>query len=176
MTDNTFSFRKSGPSGHGAGRLRFFVDLRDRCLGSIEGKAGDYRLDADYTGASTHAASPQYKTRLEAAQALAAAATVLDQPPVNRPEYSVLVRCQTRSRPEPLPAPTLSLARMLAARGLLMQVAGGFRTTSTGLDAIRSYDRWADRMQTDATPQDTQALGHLELNPNATTTTKGDEA
>ena len=45
----TFIFRNAGPSGHGAGRMRYYVDLDGGdCIGSVEGKTGDFRLDSDY--------------------------------------------------------------------------------------------------------------------------------
>jgi len=139
----SFAFRNGGPSGHGVGRIRFYVDdFRGRCLGSIEGKTGDYQLDADYkSDTSAPRTAKPYKTRLEAAEALAALHLKNDQPPIGRPEYALLVQYQHRVR-EPLPAVQRGLARMLCGRGLMVEIAGNFRTTNTGGAEIKRFEQW----------------------------------
>jgi hypothetical protein len=131
-----FAFRNAGPSGHGTGRIRYYVDQGDDCIGSVEGRTGDYRVEGD-TGA------PAYRTRLEAAQALADTALKAATPPVDATEYGLLTRCSRRGGAT-LVMPLLNLARMLRSRGLLSQKMGtsDFRTTRAGLDVVRRYDRW----------------------------------
>jgi hypothetical protein len=130
------SFRKSGPSGRGEGRIRYYVDHNDRCIGSVEGKTGDYSLDFDRSG------TQRYHTRQEAAEALLAATTAAAQPPIGRAEYSVLVQCKSGGLPAS--SPSLSMARMLASRGLLKdgRRPQDYRTTPAGRKAIERYDRW----------------------------------
>jgi len=147
------SFRKSGPSGRGEGRIRFYVDLDDRCIGSVEGRTGDYTLDGyGEQTATERVATPRHRTRLEAAEALAALVQQMDKPPIGKAEYSVLVQCKERGLPST--TPSLSMARMLAARGLLKEgrTTADYRTTAAGKKAIDQYDRWhADRSKPTAT-------------------------
>jgi hypothetical protein len=155
-----YTFRNGGASGHGVGRIRFYVDdFHGRCLGSIEGKTGDYRLDADYKSENGTAAPPAakpYRTRLDAAEALAALHLKNEQPPIGRPEYALLVRYQRRVR-EPLPAVQRGLARMLCGRGLMVEVASDFRTTSAGVAEIKRFEGWEASSKTAATkPQPTE--------------------
>ena len=147
------SFRKVGPSGRGEGRIRYYVDHNDRCIGSVEGKTGDYSLDFDRSSAQ------RYHTRQEAAEALLAASVAAAQPPIGRAEYGVLVQCKSGGLPAS--SPSLSMARMLASRGLLKdgRRPQDYRTTPAGRKAIERYDRWeqgrsAPRAATITTPQE----------------------
>jgi hypothetical protein len=155
----SYTFRNAGASGHGVGRIRFYVDnLRGRCLGSIEGKTGDYRLDADYTPDVRSGTAPppkSYRTRTDAAEALAALDVDTRQPPIGRPEYALLVQYKRRVR-EPLPAVSRGLARMLCGRGLMVEVGGDFRTTSAGFEEIRRFDQWQTENATHSKPQPTE--------------------
>lgn len=141
------SFRKGELSGRGPGRIRYYVDLDGKYIGSIEGVTGDYSLDCD--AGPTHAeraAAPHYHSRQDAAEALSALVQRADKPPIGRPEYDVLVLCNTTGLPQS--TPSLSMARMLAGRGLLKagRTATDYRTTAAGKKAIEKYDRWhADR-------------------------------
>jgi len=145
-------FRKVGPSGRGQGRVRYYVDLDDKCIGSIEGVTGDYSLDCDAgTTAAERAVAPRYHSRQDAAEALAALVQRADKPPIGRAEYDVLVQCKAKGLPSS--TPSLSMARMLAARGLLKdgRKPEDYRTTTAGKKAIEQYDRWhADRGKQDA--------------------------
>ena len=139
----TFVFRNAGESGHGVGRIRFWVDdMRGRCLGSIEGKTGDYQLDADYnSGKSAPRTAKPYRTRSEAAEALAALNLKNEQPPIGRAEYSMLVYGLVRQR-APIPPVSRGMARLLCGRGLMVEVASEFRTTTAGRAEIKRFDQW----------------------------------
>jgi hypothetical protein len=130
------SFRKVGPSGRGQGRIRFYVDVGEgtsleRCIGSIEGKTGDYSLDFDMTG------SERYRTRLEAAEALRAHVERAEAPPIGHAEHEVLKAAQQGRLPPS--SPSRSMARMLSSRGLL---TAEFKLTPDGRKAIEKYKRW----------------------------------
>ena len=148
MKSLTFTFRNAGPSGRGVGRIRYFVDAGDRCIGSIEGKTGDFRLDADYgtEGARARKATTLYPTRIEAARALAEITTRIESPPLSADEYRILQRCKTG---EVFEMPVLGFARILCSRGMLTQKRGTneFRTTDAGLDMIGRHEIWVTQRQ-----------------------------
>jgi len=136
MKSLTFTFRNAGPSGRGVGRIRYFVDAGDRCIGSIEGKTGDFRLDADYgtEGARARKATTLYPTRID------------ESPPLSADEYRILQRCKTG---EVFEMPVLGFARILCSRGMLTQKRGTneFRTTDAGLDMIGRHEIWVTQRQ-----------------------------
>ena len=146
MGELTFVFRNAGPSGHGAGRVRYFVDVGDRCIGSVEGKTGSFRLDADYVteGVPKDAKARLYRTRVEAANALADISVKAEAPPVSAAEYRILQRCK---RGDSFDMPTLGFARILASRGLLTQKRGTnqFRTTARGAETVGHYEAWVSQ-------------------------------
>jgi len=149
MADLTFTFRNAGPSGHGTGRVRYYVDLRDRCIGSVEGKTGDFRLDADYVSdGSVTAGARSFHTRVQAAQALANLSVNAQQPPISAGEYRLLQRCK---RGETFEMPLLGIARILASRGLLTQKRGTneFRSTAKGTAMIQNYEGWVSQRSTE---------------------------
>lgn len=146
MGELTFVFRNAGPSGHGAGRIRYFVDVGDRCIGSVEGKTGSFRLDADYVSEdmSKEAKARTYRTRIEAANALADIWVKVEPPPVGADEYRILQRCK---RGDSFDMPVLGFARILASRGLLTQKRGTkqFRTTARGAEMVARYEAWVSQ-------------------------------
>jgi hypothetical protein len=146
MGDLTFVFRNAGPSGHGAGRIRYFVDVDNRCIGSVEGKTGSFRLDADYVSEDMpkEAKARIYRTRVEAAHALADISIKVEAPPVSAAEYRILQRCK---RGDSFEMPTLGFARILASRGLLTQKRGTnqFRTTARGAEMVARYEAWVSQ-------------------------------
>jgi hypothetical protein len=146
MGELSFVFRNAGPSGHGAGRMRYFVDVGDRCIGSVEGKTGSFCLDADYVsdGMSKEAKARVYRTRVEAAHALADISTKAEAPPVSAAEYRILQRCK---RGDSFDMPVLGFARILASRGLLTQKRGTsqFRTTARGAEVVERYEAWVSQ-------------------------------
>ena len=146
MKELSFVFRNAGPSGHGAGRVRYFVDLGDRCIGSIEGKTASFRLDADYVadGVSKEAKTRIYRTRVEAAHALADVSIKAEAPPVSAAEYRILQRCKGG---DSFDMPVLGFARILASRGLLTQKRGTnqFRSTARGAEMVARYEAWVSQ-------------------------------
>jgi hypothetical protein len=148
--DLPFTFRNAGPSGHGVGRIRYFVDTRDRCIGSVEGKTGDFRLDADYVSeGQARKDTKTYMTRVKAAHALAALTTTVDLPPVSAAEYRILQRCKKSG--ETFVMPVLGFARILSSRDLLTAKRGTseFRTTAEGLKMIQRYEDWVAKRLAD---------------------------
>ena len=138
----TFTFRNAGPSGRGTGRIRYYVDIDGGdCIGSVEGKTGDYRLDFDYATDGVHNGAQSFHTRMDAARALADGAAKAAKPPVSAEEYRLLQRAR---RGEVFAMPVLGFARILCSRGLLAQKRGTFqfRTTSEGLAVLARYEQW----------------------------------
>ena len=109
----TFTFRNAGPSGRGTGRIRYYVDIDGGdCIGSVEGKTGDYRLDFDYATDGVHNGAQSFHTRMDAARALADGAAKAAKPPVSAEEYRLLQRAR---RGEVFAMPALGFARILSA-------------------------------------------------------------
>jgi hypothetical protein len=144
-----FAFRNDGRSGHGAGRIRYFVDLGDRCIGSVEGKTGDFRIEGNYPvtdGERAPKDSGRYHTRVDAARALAELSARAESPPVSAAEYRILQRCK---HSDSFVMPMLGLARILCSRGLLTQKRGTseFRTTTKGVETLQRYEDWASQQR-----------------------------
>lgn len=67
MAQSKYSYRKTGPSGHGEGRVNYYADDRStfRFICAVEGKPGDWRVRRVYKGVDLG----PYKTRDEAVDA-----------------------------------------------------------------------------------------------------------